>query len=239
MQSDSHIPFHGFCTSGRGRYNSSMLPEIQQFLSDGDISADCKTIVSPNRRLVVDGLVATFVSLGLGGYRAEARADDLPAFRTEGSQFVQLDPGIDVSNIILRRMTGPSVPLRSFRGKAVLINFWASWCAPCRRELPILDAMQSMTGEPFAVVPVSLDRDPTLALRFMRSLGLKHLSTFVDPDGLVGCTSDPCRSSSLRIQAMPMSYVVDPVGRARGYLKGEADWTRPEGLALLRHVGSR
>ena len=169
---------------------------------------------------------------------ASAQSQEPPPFITERSQFVIQRPLVDVSSVRLRRADGTVQTLGTYRGKSVLLAFRASWRPPCRRELPVLADLQARAKtEPFQIVPIALDWDPTTALRFVQSLGLHSFTTFVDPDGALA--SGPDGRTPFRLYGMPMSYVVDGYGLVAGYIAGEADWSAPVGLDLLRLYGKR
>jgi len=123
----------------------------------------------------------------------------------------------------------------AYRGKAVLLAFWASWCPPCRRELPILHRLQKQAkSEPFVIVPVSLDRDAATAAAYLQRLRLDRFTTFIDTEGEVASGPKSKVPTPFPLYGMPMSYVIDARGRSGGYLTGEADWSAQDALALLR-----
>jgi thiol-disulfide isomerase/thioredoxin len=128
--------------------------------------------------------------------------------------------------------TGPDgtpVSLASFAGKVALINVWATWCAPCVKELPSLQRLQtSMAGKDLIVVALSIDRGEVggaKARDMLRRLRLDHLAFHHDPDGTA--------LRSLGIDVMPTTIVFDRHGRELGRLKGPAEWDAPEAQALL------
>ena len=165
-----------------------------------------------------------------------AGASDAPRLTTERSQFVELRPRKDVTTVRLDRRDGSGRRLASYRGKAVLVAFWASWCPPCRAELPILAHLQARSrAESFEIAPVSVDVSSDAAVKFMGSLGLESFTTFHDPRGQLRSEPNPV----FPLFGMPMAYVVDQDGSVAGYLRGAADWSAPEALDLLRHYGAR
>lgn len=158
-----------------------------------------------------------------------------PPFSTPHAQFTVLDPREEAGHIALRDLEGRRRTLAAYRGKAVLLAFWASWCPPCRRELPILHRLQNQAkSEPFVVVPVSLDRDAATAAAYIRRLRLDGFSSFIDTEGEVASGPKSKVATPFPLYGMPMSYVLDAQGRSGGYLTGEADWSAPDALALLR-----
>lgn len=167
--------------------------------------------------------------------RASAAEPYPPPFSTPHAQFTVLDPREETGEVSLRDLEGRRRPLSSYRGKAVLLAFWASWCPPCRRELPILQRLQTQAkNEPFVVVPVSLDRDAATAVAYLRRLRLDGFSSFIDTEGEVASGPKSKVATPFPLYGMPMSYVIDARGRSGGYLTGEADWSGPNALALLR-----
>jgi mono/diheme cytochrome c family protein len=123
---------------------------------------------------------------------------------------------------------GRSISLVSFKGKLVLLNLWATWCVPCREEMPSLDRLQARLGGPsFAVVPLSLDRAGVAAVRqFFTDLGIKNLPLYIDESG--------GSAGLLRALGIPTTLLVNIEGRELGRLLGPADWDSPEAVAMIQ-----
>jgi thiol-disulfide isomerase/thioredoxin len=121
---------------------------------------------------------------------------------------------------------GRPVDLSKFRGKIVVVNLWATWCAPCVTEMPTLAALQrKYAGTDLVVVPVSLDRTGDLAdarsfIGVHEPLPLYHDPNFALP-------------AALKVQGLPTTIVYDRQGREVARLSGEARWDSPEAIALF------
>jgi thiol-disulfide isomerase/thioredoxin len=119
--------------------------------------------------------------------------------------------------------------LADFRGRVVLLNFWATWCVPCVKEMPALAGLQAaLKGEPFLVLALSQDRAGLpLVETFYREHALAGLEMFADKTSASG--------RSFKLRGLPTSVLLDADGREVGRLEGAADWDAPEALALVRH----
>jgi len=128
---------------------------------------------------------------------------------------------------------GKSVRLTDFEGKVVLLNFWATWCAPCVRELPTMDRLQArLGGEGLAVVAVSWDRGGLAVVEpFLAELGIEHLDIYLDTPGRTG--------PEFGVRGLPTTFLIDRQGRMVGGMEGPAEWDSPEAEALIRHYLAR
>lgn len=118
--------------------------------------------------------------------------------------------------------------LDDFRGRVVLLNFWATWCAPCVEEMPSLERLQAaFAGEKFLVLPVSQDRAGLpLVRQFYQDHALTGLGMFADRTSAAG--------RSFKLRGLPTSVLLDQDGREIGRFEGSADWSSPEAIALVR-----
>jgi thiol-disulfide isomerase/thioredoxin len=127
--------------------------------------------------------------------------------------------------------TGPAggMTLTRFHGKAILVNVWASWCAPCVKEMPSLDRLQAELGGPqFQVVAVNMDQDKNDALSFLADNKIRHLALYTDPNLQM--------SIALQAPGIPVSVLIDAAGKEVGRLVGPADWSSPQAKALIEAV---
>ena len=119
--------------------------------------------------------------------------------------------------------------LDEFRGKWVVLNFWATWCAPCRREMPSLDRLQAALPD-IAVVPVATGRnDPAAIDRFFAEAGVKGLTVLRDPKSQL--------ARSIGVMALPVTLILNPEGQEVARLIGDAEWDSPEAQAVLKAMG--
>ncbi|AYC35105.1 TlpA family protein disulfide reductase [Pseudomonas cavernae] len=120
--------------------------------------------------------------------------------------------------------------LADFKGKVVLLNLWATWCVPCRKEMPTLDRLQAQLGGPdFQVLALSIDLDGLQVVRdFYKEVGIQHLGIYIDESASA--------ISSLGAFGLPATLLLDRQGRELGRKLGEATWDSPEVVAYLREV---
>jgi thiol-disulfide isomerase/thioredoxin len=123
--------------------------------------------------------------------------------------------------------------LTEFRGKIVLLNIWATWCGPCRREMPSLDRLQGLLGgTDFEVVALSIDRaglDPVR--KFYADVGIRNLAIYVDRSGKA--------TRELGTVGVPATLLIDRDGRELGRLVGPAEWDEPDIVRFLKHFIER
>jgi thiol-disulfide isomerase/thioredoxin len=127
--------------------------------------------------------------------------------------------------------SGDRKTLGEWRGRAVLLNLWATWCVPCRKEMPALDGLQARLGGPrFQVVAINIDtRDPDKPKAWLREAHVDHLAYYADPSAKV--------FQDLKAMGwafgMPTTLLVDPQGCELGVLAGPAEWTSEDALKLV------
>ena len=121
-----------------------------------------------------------------------------------------------------------AMTLQDFRGKFVLLNIWATWCIPCREEMPTLDRLQAKLGGPdFEVVALSIDPGgPLMVSTFYSEIGIRALRIYVD-------TSNDA-ATALGVFGIPVTLLIDREGREIGRKIGPAEWDSPEIINLIR-----
>ena len=117
-----------------------------------------------------------------------------------------------------------------FRGRVVVLNVWATWCVPCRKEMLTLDRLQArLGGKDFLVVALSLDRKGVEAVRgFYQEVGVENLAVYVDPSGR--------GSRGLGLPGVPTTLLIDQEGREVARKMGEAEWDGPEVVSLVERT---
>lgn len=131
-----------------------------------------------------------------------------------------------VSEATFEDAGGETHRLADWQGKHVLVNFWATWCAPCREEMPSLSALQSeLGGEAFEVVTIATGRNTVEGIeRFFDEVGVENLPVFID-DGTV--------ARDMAVLGLPITVILDPEGREIARLQGDADWNGAAAQALV------
>ena len=156
-------------------------------------------------------------------WAACAQADPLTDFGVIRPKIRMLAP-----NFTLAGMDGQSRTLSSYRGKVVMLHFWATWCVPCRNEMPVLHHLdQAMAGKDFEMICVNVDRGNRDKVEaFMHEIGM-HFHSLLDPEGDV--------RNAYAVRALPTSYLIGRDGKFLGYMMGERDWKKagPMLAALL------
>jgi len=191
------------------------------------------------RSAIVGGLAVIGSSLLDNGESVAGPAEQPPAFTSGRYQFTLLRPQQMLPSARLFHLDGGSLDLASFRGRPLLLNFWASWCAACRLELPVLDKLRE-SNKNLEVIAVSEDRGTRQQVaRFVRSLGVRNLPIYLDPNGYVAHSDAENRTGApFSLYGMPITYLIASSGRVLGYMPGAADWTEPAALALIDFLES-
>lgn len=133
---------------------------------------------------------------------------------------------------------GEELHISDFAGKVTLVNFWATWCPPCRKEMPSLDRLRgAMAGENFELIAISMDAASTEKIQAFfdkvpQSGGephkIEHLDIYREPTLRIGQEG--------RIPGLPVTLILDREGREIARLQGEADWDTPEARRMLEAI---
>ena len=127
---------------------------------------------------------------------------------------------------------GQPATLAAKKGKTLLVNLWATWCPPCRKEMPSLNALQKELGsDKFEVVAISLDtRNLEKRKAFLDEIGATSLAFYAEPQGRIL----PLMKADSGVMGLPTTLLVDEAGCQLGLLQGEAKWDSPDARALIR-----
>jgi thiol-disulfide isomerase/thioredoxin len=139
----------------------------------------------------------------------------------------RVNPPAAVPDLTVVDAAGAQHSLKDFAGKFILVNFWATWCAPCREEMPSLDRLQARLGGPdFQVVPISLDRGGMSRVEsFLKDNGIRNLTSYLDPG-----------TKSLALfgfPGLPTSILINAKGQEVARLIGPTEWDSPKAIAAI------
>jgi thiol-disulfide isomerase/thioredoxin len=154
-----------------------------------------------------------------------------PLVRGEVAALAVAQTPFRVPDLAFKDAKGRDLTLADWRGRTVLLNLWATWCVPCRREMPALDALQALLGgSDFEVVAVNIDtRDPQKPLAFLKDVAIAHLAYYSDPSARVF----EMLKSAGKAFGMPTTVIVDPSGCEIGTMAGPAEWGSDDGVRLI------
>jgi thiol-disulfide isomerase/thioredoxin len=188
------------------------------------------------RKMIIAGLIGLGISLG-----GTALAFPFPGQDGENSGFIvktgsgleRLSPTKPIQKPPAASFMDPSgapVSLSKFTGKVVVINFWATWCAPCLKEMPSLNRLQEKySGKGIEVVAIATDRNGAQAPKaFLTRQELKHLKAYHDTKNEM--------ISALRIRGLPTTVILDQLGNEVARLEGPAEWDSPEMIQTLLSI---
>jgi thiol-disulfide isomerase/thioredoxin len=138
---------------------------------------------------------------------------------------------LKVPDLAFADANGKPVSLADFRGRTVLLNLWATWCVPCRKEMPTLDALQGeLGGKDFQVVAINIDtRDPGKPKAFLKDIGVQKLAYYTD----ASAKSFQDLKAIGRAFGMPTTLLIDPHGCEIGTIAGPAEWASKDAAKLI------
>ncbi|MCL3881656.1 TlpA disulfide reductase family protein [Marivita sp. GX14005] len=125
---------------------------------------------------------------------------------------------------------GDALTLAEYEGKWVLLNFWATWCAPCRKEIPMLSELQrEFGGERFEVVTIASGRNPPPAMQsFFEEIGVDNLPLHRDPKSAL--------AREMGVLGLPITVILNPEGQEVARMRGDADWASDNARAVLATI---
>jgi thiol-disulfide isomerase/thioredoxin len=139
-----------------------------------------------------------------------------------------INPPAPLPDVTFKTLDGAAVTLAKYKGRPVVLNFWATWCGPCVKEMPALDRLAALQGDGgIAVLAVSADRTGAEAVKpFLAAHDVTHARILLDQDSSA--------VHALGLAGFPTTLVIDGSGRLRGRLEGPADWG--EAAAAVRKL---
>ncbi len=169
-----------------------------------------------------------YTAIVMGANAATAETAALESLR-EGSmkKLMFHETPEPVSEAAFTEPGGAERSLSDWHGKHVLLNFWATWCAPCRKEMPALDALQQeFGGQDFAVVTLATGRNSLAGIeRFFDEESIEALPILLDPKQAV--------AREMAVLGLPITVLIDPEGREIARLRGDADWHSDSARAIV------
>ena len=192
--------------------------------------------------VVLGGVIGLAATYGLSGFRttggdpgcrsAVATAERIaPLAHGEVAALTMASKPLKLPDLAFEDADGAPKKLSDWRGKTVLVNLWATWCVPCRREMPALDSLQEkLKGPNFEVVAINIDtRDPEKPRKFLEDAKLTRLGYFNDQKAKV---FQDLKGIG-RALGMPTSVLVDGQGCEIGTIAGPAEWNSDDAVKLI------
>lgn len=176
--------------------------------------------------LVVISIVLVYLYLSDTKEEKVEEVDHGTLFSSLGLQ--EITPPVKALDFTLKNLEGAEISLKDFAGKVVFLNFWATWCGPCRDEMPSMEELwQRFKEEDFVILAVDLREGKEEVNSFMKDYGLTF-SVLLDSRGEVG--------SMYAVRAIPTTFLIDSEGRMVGKALGARDWAGEDAFDLIEHL---
>jgi thiol-disulfide isomerase/thioredoxin len=171
------------------------------------------------------------LALGANGAMADMTADlsEIAALRDGDMKKLNFHSEPQpVSQIPFTRQDGTTGTLADYHGKHIVLNFWATWCAPCRKEMPMLSELQTeLGGDAFEVVTLATGRNaPPAMKKFFDEIGVDNLPLHRDPQSAI--------AREMGVFGLPITVILTPEGQEIARLQGDAHWNSDSAKAILR-----
>ncbi|OGT82121.1 MAG: hypothetical protein A3H91_17315 [Gammaproteobacteria bacterium RIFCSPLOWO2_02_FULL_61_13] len=178
------------------------------------------------RRRVLAGMACAALAAAAASLAAPVAA----AAKAAGARFTPWK-GRATPPLVLKDARGRTHDLAAYRGRVVLVNFWATWCEPCLEEMPSLEALQDrLKGRPFTLLTVNMQESEGKVRQFLQSTLLQDDSLVVLFDGFGTAAKD------WKARMLPVSFLVGPDGRIRHTLLGAANWSAAEIVSQIERL---
>jgi thiol-disulfide isomerase/thioredoxin len=180
-------------------------------------------------------LIAAAASLALP-HASGAEDSWPPVFEAGRSQFTLVRPRAAMPQLRLKDLHGRDTVVTAKPGRVTLVNFWATWCAACKLDLPMLASLAASRPDRLDIVAICTDTKDLRKIRaFLGGLAVQNLACYVDAYGAAARAS----TEMFPIGGMPITYLVGTDGRVEGYIAGAPDWLSPAGARLLQFYRER
>ena len=186
------------------------------------------------RLLLTALLYASLAAAAIAGGLDDATRAEIEGLKAGDMRKLVLTDGRDLSDAAFTDSEGIEMHLSDSNGKIRIVNFWATWCAPCREEKPALDALnRDLQGPDFEVIAIATGRNSSSSIkRFNAEYGIESLTTYLDPKSQM--------ARELGVLGLPVSIIVDRDGNEIARLTGGADWSdAPARDILSRLIATR
>ncbi len=173
-------------------------------------------------------LAVLYTALVLTANIANADVTAAEAARDGTMKKLMFTEPAEASDVVFTDPDGAEMRLSDFKGKYVLVNFWATWCAPCRKEMPMLSELQTeFGGDEFEVVTIATGRNSLAGLRsFMSEIGVDNLPLYLDPKSAL--------ARDMAVLGLPITVVLDPAGNEIARMRGDAEWSGESAKNVIR-----
>ena len=175
-------------------------------------------------RFVVLAIFYTALAIG-----ANAQTPDIADLRSGDMRKLRIvNPALPTTQEPFLTESGSQMRLANFKGKIIVLNFWATWCAPCRKEMPHLSALQTeLGGDSFEVVTIATGRnEPAQMAAFLDEIGVDNLPLHRDPKQKM--------ARKMGVLGLPVTVILNRQGNEIARLQGDADWNGESAKAILR-----
>ena len=172
-------------------------------------------------------LAVLYTGFALTANAALADMSELEAMREGTMKKLLFSDPAPVSDVAFTHADGGEFRLSDFEGKHVLVNFWATWCAPCRKEMPMLSELQAeFGGDRFEVVTIATGRNDLNGIkRFLAEIEVDNLPLYLDPKQAL--------ARDMAVLGLPITLILDPKGREIARMRGDAEWNSESAKAII------
>ncbi len=178
-------------------------------------------------------LAVLYTGLALSANAALADTSEIEALREGTMKKLAFSEAKPVSDKAFTDPAGGTFTLAEFKGKTVLVNFWATWCAPCRKEMPMLSELQTeFGGDTFEVVTIATGRNAVPSIRkFFEDIGVDNLPLYLDPKQKL--------AREMAVLGLPITLILDPDGNEIARMRGDAEWNSDSAKAIIQALISQ